>query len=118
MNTPIRVCPRCGHPYSYIKEKRVNGRVYLYAVHCVKDASGRVRTTECYLGPKDQYEYVTKMHMREGLILKGLMDQERAVQYLCSIINHMINIELEEDLAKFLINFLKEAAHKLEKKYQ
>ncbi len=118
MHTPIRVCPRCGRPYNYIKEKKVNGRTYLYAIHYTKDSSGRAKITECYLGPKDRYEYVTKMHIKEGLILKGLMDQERAVQYLCSIINHIINTELEKDLAKFLINFLKEAAHELEKKYQ
>ena len=113
----IRVCPRCSRPYSYIKEKKINGRIYLYAVHYIKDGPGKRRVVECYLGPKDHYEYVTRMHEKEGLILRGLMEQERAVEYLSSIVNYVTNIDLDRDQAKYLTEILKEAVNKLEEKY-
>ncbi len=103
MNTPIRVCPRCGHPYNYIRERKINGRVYLYAVHYCRDGGGKVRVMECYLGPKDQYEYVTKMHVKEGLIFKGLIEKERIIQYLDSIIDYLSTGNVDKELAQLVI---------------
>ena len=114
----IRVCPRCGLPFSYVKEKRINGRVYLYAIHYIKEGPGRRRVKERYLGPKDRYEYVTRMHEKENLVLKGLIEQERAVQYLYSIVSYMVSTKLDRDTAKLIIETLKEAVQELEEKYR
>lgn len=65
MHTFIRACPRCNRPYSYIEEGKVNGRTYLYAVHCYRDDLGREISSECCLGPKDHYEHVTRIHEKK-----------------------------------------------------
>ena len=82
------LCPRCGQPISYYKRKKVGNRVYVYAVHYVK-VGGKSRKKECYLGPEDEYEYVSRMHMREGLMLKGMADKKRAVEYLETLIQNI-----------------------------
>jgi len=51
-----RICPRCREPFSYVKRRVINRRVYLYAVHhlgYVKEGSrvGKL-IRECYLGQK------------------------------------------------------------------
>ena len=81
---PKPICPRCGRPYSYIERKVVNGKTYYYAVHYV--IKGGKRTKErCYLGP-EYYDYVTKTHTREGLVLEGLVRDDRVISYLTSLI--------------------------------
>ena len=106
----LRICPRCGMQYSYIKRKVVGGRVYLYAVHYLgyRKEKGRVRkiTRECYLGPEDSYEYVTRMHDREGLVLRGLADHDRVIEYLNAIINYIKSLRspsLLEHIGRLLI---------------
>lgn len=48
-----RICPRCGHPYSYIDSYRRGSQVYYAAVHLEKcEEGGRARKRKCYLGPK------------------------------------------------------------------
>jgi len=71
-----RICPRCGLRYSWIERKRVGYHEYFYAVHV--DGGARKK---CYLGPKT-YENVTKLHYDMALVLKGLLDRDRAVEYL------------------------------------
>jgi len=93
----ISVCPRCGKRVSYVKEKKVNGRVYLYAVHW---ECGRRR--ECYLGPKDRYEYVTRMHEKESLVFKGLTDRYRALEYLTSLTRYFLSVSDGEVLSEAL----------------
>ena len=113
----IRVCPRCGLPFTYVRERRVNGRVYLYAVHHYKDSSGKVRIRECYLGPKDHYEYVTRLHEKERLILKGLIEQERVLEYIDSLASYAIEIaSTNRELAEKILEKLKEAQQQLEQK--
>jgi len=107
-----RVCPRCGCSFSYIKEKKINGRVYLYAVHYYRDDSGRRRMRECYLGPKDYYEYVTKMHEKEGLVLKGLICAERLIEYLDAIIDYMKNNNVDKNLVKYILERVEEIKRK------
>jgi hypothetical protein len=84
----LPVCPRCGLPYNYVERNRVGERVYLYAVHfeeAVVDGKVRKRRRRCYLGPAGAYEYVSKLHFREGLLLYGLAVEDRAVRYLESL---------------------------------
>ena len=56
--------------------------------------------SKCYLGPRI-YEYVSRLHSREGLVLKGLSDPERILDYLDAIINYIETMSrLDEDLVK------------------
>ena len=91
------LCPRCGQPISYYKRKKVGNRVY--AVHYVKEG-GKRKKKECYLGPEDEYEYVSRMHTREGLVLKGLVDKKRMLEYLEALILNVTeaaeNLEMHE----------------------
>ena len=97
------ICPRCGRPYSYIKRKRVGDKVYLYAVHYLgyEKVGGKIKkkTKECYLGPEESYEYVTRTHAKEGLVLRGLADRDRALSYLDALINYIASIEIDRELA-------------------
>ncbi len=99
----VRVCPRCGLPYSYIERRKNGDRVYYYAVHYSRVDGGKRKVHKCYLGP-DTYEYVSRLHVREGLILKGLSDPERVLEYLDAIINYIKNIKrshvIDPELAK------------------
>jgi hypothetical protein len=82
--TQRKVCPKCGQPYSYIEEIDIGGRLYLYAVHYVKDESGKRKKKRCYLGPKDGYEYVSKTH---DIIFYGLDREDRYMTYLEEILD-------------------------------
>jgi len=67
--TAIRkICPRCGSPYSYIKRKTVDNRVYLYAVHYIGRGRNRYQKL-CYLGAEGSYRHVERVL---GLKLEGL----------------------------------------------
>ena len=99
----IRVCPRCGLPYSYIERRVVGGRVYLYAVHVSKVREGgrsKRKVRKCYLGPEDSYEYVSKLHEREGIVLRGLADRQRIIKYLDAIIRYIESNGDPETLSK------------------
>ena len=113
-------CPRCGLEYSYVKEKRVGGRVYVYAVHYMgyEKVNGRVRKRirECYLGPKEGYKYVSTMHSREGLVLKGLTDPDRIVDYLEVLASHIEELDVRGDRALMLATRLEGIARMLREK--
>jgi hypothetical protein len=79
-----KICPKCGQPYSYIEEIDIGGRTYLYAVHYVKDESGKRKKKRCYLGPKEGYEYVSKTH---DIIFYGLDREDRYIKYLEEILD-------------------------------
>jgi len=79
-----KICPRCGNSFSYIEEVDRGGRSYLYAVHYVKDESGKRKKRRCYLGPKDGYEYVSKTH---DITFYGLDREDRYIKYLNEIID-------------------------------
>ena len=109
------LCPRCGEPYSYVKRRRIGGRVYLYAVHYLGYDPVRKRklTRECYLGPEDEYEYVSRMHSREGLTLRGLSDKHRVLEYLDAIIAYLEEHPLDPGLAEGLADRLERLAERL-----
>jgi len=112
----VRLCPRCGLPFSYLERHVVGGRVYFYAVHYYgRDECGRKRVRKCYLGPVF-YVYGSKTHEREGLILRGLIDSERILNYLDAIINYFKRSSLDERLKRKVIGKLKEALRILEEK--
>ena len=116
----VKVCPRCGLEYSYIEKRVVGGRVYLYAVHVMKvRESGRVKrkVRKCYLGPEDSYEYVSMLHEREGIRLRGLVREDRALEYFDSLLNYVIRKDLSREAALKLISRLKEVVKVLEEKY-
>jgi len=81
--------------------------VYYYAVHVFKDSSGKRRVKKCYLGP-EEYEYVSRLHAKEGLTLKGLRDRQRALEYLDALISYLQNVELDNSLRRELgLRFLR-----------
>ena len=85
-----RICPRCGQKYNWLNEFTTKtGRVYIYAVHVVSWRNGKPKVRKCYLGPKDGYVYVSKMHEKEGLDLRPLTDTERALEYLEEIVDYL-----------------------------
>jgi len=118
--TNEKVCPRCGKPYSSIKEVSKGGRVYLYAVHYegYEKVNGKkkIKYRYCYLGPKDSYLYVSKLHSNEGLELKGLTDKKRALEYLRILLRKLTSAELSEAESAELKRMLKDALEELEKK--
>jgi len=101
-----RVCPRCGQKYSYIEKRKKNGQIYLYAVHRWKEGK-KNKIKKCYLGPKDSYIYVTALHSPEGLVLLGLMNHDRAVQYLQALTEYFSE-KTKEELTEREIRALKE----------
>jgi len=98
----LKICPRCGAPYSWIERRESKGNVYYYAVHVYKDPeSGKRRVKKCYLGP-EEYEYVSRLHIKEGLTLKGLRDSQRALEYLDALISYLQSVELDNSLRREL----------------
>lgn len=99
-----RICPRCGSRISWVERHRHGGRVYLIAVHYLgyDRETGRKNVRKCYLGPEDAYEYVSRIHVKEGLELKGLADSGRALEYLDVLINYISKVELDPEVRKSL----------------
>ena len=46
------------------------------------------------MGPVGGYEYVTKTHGREGLVLRGLLDDNRVIEYLDALISYLSRPEV------------------------
>ena len=115
-------CPRCGRPVDWFERAKRGDRVYVIAVHYLgytKLPNGKVRAKveKCYLGPEGGYVYVTKMHEKEGLTLRGAQDRERAIDYLEAIIRYFEKpgLELPKLLLRDLAVKLRLLADRLEK---
>ena len=106
-----KICPRCGAPFKWLERRRIGNRVYYYAVHELR-VGGRRYIKKCYLGP-ETYTYVTKLHSREGLELRGLVDRSRVLEYLDAIIGYLQSVELEPVLALELAKRFEEIAKAL-----
>jgi len=101
-----RACPRCGLPYSYIKRKRIGGRVYLYAIHKSK---GKV-TRECYLGPQGGYEYVSRLHEDLQLQLYSIVERDW-VGYVKSMVEARVELAAQNpSLLNIVAEEVREAA--------
>jgi len=118
--TNEKICPRCGKPYSSIKEVSIRERTYLYAFHYLGyekvNGKAKLKRKYCYLGPKDKYEYVLKLHSSEGLELKGLADREREIEYLKAILSSLISSKLSGREAKKVERILGAALEKLRRR--
>ena len=114
------LCPRCGSPIDYFDRVKRGNRVYLYAVHYEGytrvGSKIRKRVRKCYLGPEDAYTYVSRTHVREGLVLRGAHDPERVLDYLTALIHYLENPELDlsSQLLKRIAAKLRELADSLE----
>ena len=110
---PKPICPRCGLPYSYVETREVGGKVYYYAVHYYREGNKR-RVRKCYLGP-EHYDYVTRTHEREGLVLRGLTSTDRVISYLDALIDYVSRPEfnLTPHLALKLADRLEKLAERL-----
>jgi len=84
----VIVCPRCGSR-GWVEEKEINNRVYIYVAHEERGPDGRKRRRHCYLGPKDGYKYVSRLHDREGLVLGNILDEDRALDYLERLVEYI-----------------------------
>ena len=107
-------CPRCGREYQYIEQRRQGNQTYFYAVHIIKERSGKRRVKKCYLGPMI-YEYVTRLHRKEGLVFKGLLEVNRAIEYIETLLNSILNSALDPETRKSLAEKLRFYADLLEK---
>ena len=110
----MKACPRCGTPYSYIEKRKVGDKVYYYAVHYYRGPDGKRRVRKCYLGP-EVYEYVSRMHLREGLTLRGMIDAGRVLAYLDALINTIPRLELDSSVRRKLAERFRRLAEELEK---
>lgn len=108
---PIRFCPRCNQPYSYIEKRKKGEHIYFYAVHIAK-VDGKNKYHKCYLGAKE-YEYVRMMHPEMFQSLTGMHDQERYVKYLEDILDIITEMRLENGQRQVLISILEKGLLKL-----
>jgi len=53
----IKICPRCGEKYSYIRRMRQGSKTYVYAVHIINR-----KRKYCYLGPEYEYKHFSNIH--------------------------------------------------------
>jgi hypothetical protein len=115
-------CPRCGGPVSWVERHVRGGRVYYVAVHYegyTKAPDGRVRkrVRKCYLGPSE-YEYVSRTHEDLGLVLKGLSEPGRVIDYLDAFINSLERLDLDEATLEAIIQKLEELVARLRKRFR
>jgi len=75
------ICPRCGR-LGYLEVMRVNGREYIRVVHVV----GGSKRVKHYIGARDRYVYVEKLHR---LHLTNLNDQDVAVLIKNAVDNYV-----------------------------
>lgn len=106
-----RICPRCGLRYSWVERRRVDDQVYIYAVHDTMVGDKR-RIKKCYLGPVS-YKYVTRLHEREGLVLRGLADSDRVMEYLDALIEYLSEAEIDRETALKLDGRFEEIVRRL-----
>ncbi|MEM3145524.1 MAG: hypothetical protein QW332_06020, partial [Thermoproteota archaeon] len=109
----VKFCPRCEQPYSYVEKRKKNNHTYFYAVHITK-IDGKRHFHKCYLGA-ETYDYVQRMHPEMIGSLTGMVDKERYIKYLESIIDAVSEMELEEEQSRQVIKILEEGIEKLGK---
>jgi len=100
-------CPRCGQKYSYIERREQGNNVYLLAVHVTRENKKR-HVRKCYLGPESDYIYVSYMHPEEGLQLKGMLNRDRALEYLRALRNYFRNEKMDDSMRRQLSEIGKE----------
>jgi hypothetical protein len=83
----VRVCPRCGAPYTYLERRARGGVIYYYAVHEEHEGGRRIRTKH-YLGP-EVYTAGQVTHLALGVEWEGATtpDPARLRQYLAAVLD-------------------------------
>jgi hypothetical protein len=115
------ICPVCGRIIDYYDRKivrsRAGTRVYVYAVHASRDPlSGKRVRERCYLGPEDSYVYVSKTHLRDGLMFYGLVKRDRVIDYLRNILYSVRGMDLSETELREIRLLLREALREIEER--
>jgi len=82
------VCPRCGSR-GWVEEKEINNRAYIYVAHEERGPDRKKRRRHCYLGPKGGYKYASRLYEREGLVPRNTLDEDRALDYLERLVEHI-----------------------------
>ena len=104
------LCPKCGNRYHSIWISERGNRTYVYAIH------GR---RKCYLGPLDEYVYVTRLHEREGLALKGAFNARRIGEWALPILGVAVlteeGLSVDEEFASRLVAELRSLADQIER---
>ena len=115
-----RICPRCKLPFSYLERRRdrSTGKVYYYVVHYegyTRTSSGKIRkkVRKCYLGP-DYYDYGSRTHEEEGLVLRGMLYHDRVFVYLDALIGYLGRVRLDPGSASTLAAKFRMIADRLE----
>jgi len=96
MKKTIKICERCGEPYSYREVRKTEHNVYIYNVHVTKIGNRR-KIRKCYLGAQSTYKYVERMHRDIELNLRGMHDHQRIVDYLKAIIEYFNSILIKKE---------------------
>jgi len=110
----VDICPSCKKPVSWYEKRKTKHNTYVYAAHEIKE-NGKRKIRKCYLGPEKEYNYVSRM--QKGLVLRGLIDENRELEYLEELIESLIEEELsiDKNKAKELVEKLEEFTRKLRK---
>jgi uncharacterized protein Yka (UPF0111/DUF47 family) len=106
----VVICPRCGQ-LGYLDVMRVNGREYYRVIH----VSGK-RRIKHYIGAKDKYVYVDKLHK---LDLTNLLSQDISVLIRNAVDNFIelsrVYARSKQSDVKELLSKIKQIMHTLVK---
>jgi len=80
---------------------------------CIKP-DGKRRVKKCYLGPL-VYEYVSRLHTDLNIVFKGLLEPQRAIEYLEAILQSLLNNDTGPETRREIARKLRFYADILEK---
>jgi len=111
-------CPVCGLVIDFYERKtfrsRRGSRTYIYAVHILRDPlTGKRIRKRCYLGPEDNYVYVSRTHSRDGLQFYGLVKEDRVLDYLRTLLQRIRSLDLSDSEKISIARLLEETAKEL-----
>ena len=108
----VELCPRCGNPVSWYEKRHTKSGTYVYAVH-YSNIDGKKRIRKCYLGPIGEYKYVNRLHLREGLRLKGATHRFRVLDYIKELAEYLMVADMPESEIPIVARELEEVAKRL-----
>jgi len=100
----VKVCPKCGLPYSYVSREKRGSNYYFYAVHVSKSGNKR-RVKKCYLGA-ESYDYVARFNPELGR-LAGLIDRTKALRYLEELLEWFIYAPVDSKTVEEAVNIVR-----------
>ena len=91
----------------------------VYAVHIIaRGEKGKRKVKKCYLGPENEYEYVSRLHQDLGIKFSGLHDKKRIIKYIQEITHYVENTILDEDQLEELLEVVDTLRDKIAKKLE